>query len=67
MPGSRHGRIVVDVEVDEGDAVLGTVALDGGEAWPFHGWIGLFAALEGSVGRVRDREVGDERSSTGGT
>lgn len=48
---------MVDLELDDGDALLGTVALDGGDALPFTGWIGLFAALEGKVGDVR--EAGD--------
>jgi hypothetical protein len=51
---TRHGRIVVDVELDEEDALAGTVGLDGErEILSFTGWIGLFAALEDSVGAVR--------------
>jgi hypothetical protein len=53
MADPRHGRIVVDLELDDGDALLGTVTLDGRDALPFTGWIGLFAALEGKVGDVR--------------
>ena len=71
MADPRHGTIVVEVEVDERDALLGTVALDGGETSPFSGWIGLFAALEGKVGDVREAQaaggVGDERSPVEGT
>lgn len=58
---------MVDVEVDAQDALVGTVALEGADVWPFHGWIGLFAALEGSVERVRGGGVGDLSSPTGGT
>ena len=61
----RHGRIVVELEVDEGDALLGTVALDGGEALPFSGWIGLFAALEGQVGSVREAASGPSSAAAG--
>jgi hypothetical protein len=68
MADPRHGRIVVELELDEGDALLGTVALDDGAALPFTGWIGLFAALEGKVGDVREAGgVGDHRSSAQGT
>lgn len=45
---------MVDLEVDDGDALMGTVSLEGEGASPFAGWIGLFAALEGTVGRVRE-------------
>ena len=45
---------MVELELDDQDAVAGTVALEGGESSPFRGWLGLFSALEGSVGRVRD-------------
>ena len=48
---------MVELELDDGDALLGTVTLDGRDALPFTGWIGLFAALEGKVGDVR--EAGD--------
>jgi hypothetical protein len=54
MADPRHGRIVVELELDDGDALLGTVALDDGDELPFAGWIGLFAALEGKVEDVRD-------------
>lgn len=70
MPPARHGRIVVDLEVDDGDALEGTVALEGGETSAFRGWIGLFSALEGSVGRVRDGradDAGGGRPPAGGT
>ena len=68
MADPRHGRIVVELELDDGDALLGTVALDDGEALPFSGWIGLFAALEGKVGDVRQTggagEVGSPAQGT---
>ena len=61
---------MVELELDDRDAVAGTVALEGGESSPFHGWLGLFSALEGSVGRVRNGGpggMGDGRSPAEGT
>jgi hypothetical protein len=63
MAHSRRGTIVVELELDDQDALAGTVAVGGGEAMPFSGWIGLFAALEGTVDVLREGER-DPRADT---
>jgi hypothetical protein len=57
MPTGRHARIVLEVDLGDDDALAGTVSLDEGRAEPFTGWLGLFAALEGSLDAIR--EVGE--------
>jgi hypothetical protein len=47
-------RIVLDVRVD-GDEISGHAHDDAGEHWPFLGWLGLIAVLDGllDVSRLR--------------
>jgi hypothetical protein len=64
MPSRRHARIVLELDLHEDDALIGTVALGDGDAEPFTGWIGLFAALEGSVDALREVGEGSPTSYT---
>jgi hypothetical protein len=59
----RRDTIVVELELDEQDALAGTIAVGGGDAVPFSGWIGLFAALEGTIGVLREGDA-DPRADT---